>query len=703
MLGNGGARFYQRREEHVGRESDDVGGSPFAPGTLLLGRYEYVRVLGRGAMGEVLDVRDRMSGQRYALKRIPPELVRNHAQMGAVRANFNLVQGLTHPHIAVTRFLEADHATGQVYILMDLVRGRDLQAWLEERRHRQADPAAPLPLPIALGIAEQAASALDYAHSLPIYDDDGKISRSGILHRDLKPANMMVVDGRDYRPGVPFVQLVDFGLAAEIQASLLSSTMHVDGVNRMAGTPLYMAPEQWAGRTLTRSIDQWALAVMLYEMAEGGPPFHASTREELRTRVLTGDAMPPEILSHSQWNALKVALDRDRTKRYPNCTSLVQAVAAATTVPNDLRTLQPDPSSSGSNREASPAVGSTSVWPRAHASTTPGTQEPPRTPTEPPLQKSLGETRRPHASALGGALVVMATTAGLVALATFSPFASAPEPAPAPAPPPTVEAISPVVLKAEGAKAGEERSDNALGMKMVWCPPGKFLMGSPATDAEAAGDEKPQVEVELSRGFWLGKYEVTQGEWKGLMGTEPWKDGVIVKEGADYAATYVRWEDGESFCKKLTERDASSGKLSAGWSYRLPSEAEWEYACRAGSATRYGFGDDAGVLGSYAWYDKNASDRDEKYANQVGLKKPNRWGLHDVHGNVWEWCGDWYGEKLLGGQNPLGPLEGSGRVNRGGSWGSGAAFCRSASRFRDGPWLRLISLGFRVARVPDRE
>ena len=204
------------------------------------------------------------------------------------------------------------------------------------------------------------------------------------------------------------------------------------------------------------------------------------------------------------------------------------------------------------------------------------------------------------------------------------------------------------------------------------------------------------VVVTLTKPFELGKYEVTQGQWKSVMGTEPWDGKGDVQADKDCPATYVSWDDATEFCKKLTEIERKSGTLKAGEEYRLPTEAEWEYACRAGTETAFSFGDDESKLGEYAWFTGNTGS--EQYAHKVGTKKPNPWGLHDMHGNVWEWCSDWYDETRFYGTDPVGLEEGSGRVFRGGSWWNGPDGCRSASRHYVVPSYRLYNLGFRVAR-----
>jgi formylglycine-generating enzyme required for sulfatase activity len=215
-----------------------------------------------------------------------------------------------------------------------------------------------------------------------------------------------------------------------------------------------------------------------------------------------------------------------------------------------------------------------------------------------------------------------------------------------------------------GTKAGQVREDNGLKMKLVWCPPGQFTMGSPNDEKGHLLDET-QVPVTLTNGFWLGEHEVTQAEWKHVMKTSPWSGTIYVKEGDDYPATYLTWDDAMKFCEKLTETERGARRLPRGWKYTLPTEAQWEYACRAGTKSRFSFGDDESNLGDYAWFAKNAWHAGEKYAHLVGQKKPNAFGFYDMHGNQRDWCRDWYGDKLVGGTDPQGPSAGSQRVFRG--------------------------------------
>jgi len=236
--------------------------------------------------------------------------------------------------------------------------------------------------------------------------------------------------------------------------------------------------------------------------------------------------------------------------------------------------------------------------------------------------------------------------------------------------------------------------ENSVGMVLVPIPAGEFYMGSPELEKFRDNDET-RHRVKLMKSFHLGRTEVTQGQWKAVMGTTPWKDEDYTREGDDYPAVNVSWDDAVEFCRKLSEKE--------GVEYRLTTEAEWEYACRAGTTTAFSFGDDESQLGMYAWFtnlnSNTAADVDEFYAHIVGQKKPNPWGLCDMHGNVFEWCQDWHAEYRSGEfTDSAGPASGSNRVVRGGSWRDLTWYCRSAYRDGYAPSGRYIALGFRVLR-----
>ena len=228
---------------------------------------------------------------------------------------------------------------------------------------------------------------------------------------------------------------------------------------------------------------------------------------------------------------------------------------------------------------------------------------------------------------------------------------------------------------------------NSIGMELIEIPAGTFTMGS-YEDEKYRHEDEAKVRVTLTKSFRLSKYEVTQGQWKSVMGTEPWKGLAEVQADKDCPATCVSWDEATEFCEKLTAIERKAGKLKANEEYRLPTETEWEYACRAGTTTAFSFGDDESKLGEYAWFRGNTFSAGEEYAHKVGLKKPNPWGLYDMHGNVWERC-----SQKRDGMS----LDGPGV--RGGGWWFESGYCRSANRHTGFVQMeREEYLGFRVAR-----
>jgi formylglycine-generating enzyme required for sulfatase activity len=277
-------------------------------------------------------------------------------------------------------------------------------------------------------------------------------------------------------------------------------------------------------------------------------------------------------------------------------------------------------------------------------------------------------------------------------------------------------------------------------VEMIWIPPGTFVMGSPESDPMSNADERSQTHVKLTKGFWIGKTIFTIGQWKSVTGLDVrGKLGKVLDddtlydlggkkqtvrdfmrfsrdadpgrylagEGLDLPMYFVSWNDAMELCKKLNDRERAAGRLPAGYEYNLPTEAQFEFACRAGTTdATY-----AGPLDKIAWYDANSPDG---YTGKgfpvsgrtggprpVAQKLPNAWGLYDMTGNVWQWCRDWYGPLPGGSQtDPTGPAVGTDRVNRGGSFGSGASSERSAARAKNPPAEASAYRGFRLALCP---
>ncbi len=230
---------------------------------------------------------------------------------------------------------------------------------------------------------------------------------------------------------------------------------------------------------------------------------------------------------------------------------------------------------------------------------------------------------------------------------------------------------------------------DSIGMKLVYIPAGSFMMGS----RDSKDGLLPQHEVRISKGFWMGQTEVTKGQYESVMNAQPWSGKVNVRADPNSPAVYVSWDDAEEFCRKLSQQEGST--------YRLPTEAEWEYACRAGTTTRFSFGDSDSSLGDYAWYASNAFHVDERYAHPVRQKKPNPWGLYDMHGNVWEWCSDYYDKDYYSSSPntyPKGPPTASSRCLRGGCWIRTEYALRCSSRISVNPGDRPSYVGIRVVR-----
>jgi formylglycine-generating enzyme required for sulfatase activity len=249
---------------------------------------------------------------------------------------------------------------------------------------------------------------------------------------------------------------------------------------------------------------------------------------------------------------------------------------------------------------------------------------------------------------------------------------------------------------------------------MVWIPPGRFVIGSPENERGRDDDrEGPQTRVSLTKAFWMGKYEVTQREYLAVMGSNPsfYQPEMGFPEDLDRPVERVSWDDAVAYCQKLTEQERTAGRLPTGYVYRLPTEAEWEYACRAGTTTRFSFGDAlecedgceyCALLDSHMWWYINGGP------GRVGQKLPNPWGLHDLHGNVMEWCQDWF-DHYPGGMvvDPQGPTTGERCVFRGGyRWSvfdvrlGCVRSCRSAGRAYANPGSRFAHCGFRAVLAP---
>jgi serine/threonine protein kinase/formylglycine-generating enzyme required for sulfatase activity len=691
--------------------------SELVPG-LVLGAYKIIRKLGQGGMGLVFLAEHQRMERLVALKVLPPSVTKRYNAVERFHREVKAMARLSHPHI-VTAF-DADEARGLHFLVMEYVDGQDLAALVKKR--------GPLSVDQAVDYIVQGAKGLEYAH------------KRGLIHRDIKPSNFLVdTEG--------LVKILDLGLARfskQADDGEGPPGMDLTGTGVVVGTVDYMSPEQAEDtKRADARADIYSLGCSLFYLISGRSMFSGDT---VVARLMAHQNQPvPSLRSINP----VVPEELDRIHRKMVAKKKDDRYQTATALLDDLRKLAPEAFAGQGPRFAPDAARpvndeQTFVGPLSGSVTSGSTAIAEVTPAS--LSKALGAGMRPPGNKK---LLVGAAAAALVLLmgwvivfrdkdgkevgrvevpgagpavvqtansgtATITRTGDASQPDqeavnsatgssrdgwqswPADAPKLAIAPFDPAQAKqhqeewAAYLKVPVEYA-NTIGMKLRLIPPGEFTMGSPAGEV-GRSDNETQVSVTLTRAFQMSRTEVTQGQWRAVMGTEPWKGQSYVQEGDDYPATFVNWEEAVSFCEKLS---ANEGK-----GYRLPTEAEWEWACRAGSRTAYSFGGSEGDLGRYAWFNLNAWEVGEKYAHRVGQKLPNGFGLSDMYGNVWELCGDWYGEKLVGGSNPVGASSGSLRVARGGCWNLTAGICRSAHRSRFVPSYGDYFIGFRLALSP---
>jgi formylglycine-generating enzyme required for sulfatase activity len=486
-------------------------------------------------------------------------------------------------------------------------------------------------------IVRQVGNALSAAH------------REGIHHRDVKPENIMLQSLED---GEERVKLIDFGIASIRDARVASSGSSTN----IAGTLTYMAPEQCQGRSSAAS-DIYALGVVAYELVTGRPPFTAENPIQLVGMLLEGVKVKPKDLR----------------------TNLPEAAQAAI-----LKALAKNPEE---------RFATAREFGEAFANGLAGSAQPP--PPVQPAAERLQTSRLDLRVITAGVLIVAIAAVALVywrisaststtkddgkRTTAVVPTVVLPETNPAP-PLPSIERSSPskgVATVAKGTIATKEQPELQAGAVKVnpkdgqryrWIPPGTFEMGCSDGDVECVANEKPARTVTLTRGFWIGETEVTQAAYQKVSGQNP-----STSKGAALPVDNVNWHDAQSYCEAV--------------GMRLPTEAEWEYAARAGSLhSRYG------DLVSIAWYRWNSEGK----THDVGQKRANAWGLHDTLGNLWEWMADWHSANLSNSEtDPGGPAVGEYRSTRGGNFNVAPPVLRVSVRRRDPPGRRSDYIGFR--------
>jgi formylglycine-generating enzyme required for sulfatase activity/serine/threonine protein kinase len=653
------------------QEASALDARRFAP--FPLQRYRPVRILGAGGFGTVFLCEDGFFRNRQvAIKSLHAvELGRSVLD---VFGEAHALTAVNHP--AIIGVLDCNYADleqqARPYIVMPYFPGVSLSEYLEGGGSFVTEEL----LPIALEIAR----AMQAAHT------------QGVLHRDLKPDNILV-----RREGSAWqVKIIDFGLALHRQAietSLAITSARTVLTESVAGTLQYAPPEQ-LGRL---------------PQVKPGPYSDVFSFGKLCCYVLFRNTEPRSrqlnTLPDPLRDLLEGCIEQDITYRHPSFDVVVPVLEG-------LQYPEPNPSATGPSEPKASATGpsepeASATEPSEPEASATVLHKAPALPPEPPslapnARRLLGERAREALDRSRGrfsredrqALIELARGLGIN-------------------PQRAVEICKKMEVLWRKARrsswwrdpGAEEASEsdleaiplghlqrNQLGMAFAWIPPGQFLMGSPPDEEGRDEDERPHA-VTLTQGFYLGIHPVTQEQWRAIVGHNPSNF-----TGKNRPVECVSWEDAQRFCKKLNQR--------YGQRYRLPTEAEWEYACRAGTTTAYSFGDtispDQANYNSPAAYGSALPGVVREETTPVGLFPANAWGLYDMHGNVWEWCADWYGLYPRGSFiDQTGPEAGTLRVLRGGSWYFNARNCRSACRARGAPGYRNSTVGFRIVWEPD--
>ncbi|MDB5339502.1 MAG: pknB 29, partial [Planctomycetaceae bacterium] len=616
-----------------------------------IGHYEVLQVLGRGGFGIVLRAFDDVLQRIVALKVLAPTIaVTSAARKRFLREARSSAQ-VRHENVVQVYAVEEQPLP---YLVMEFIPGETLQ--------QRLDGTGPLDPREIVSLGRQIAEGLAAAHA------------TGLIHRDIKPGNVLIEGGHQR------VKITDFGLArAADDASLTQS-----GV--LAGTPMYMAPEQARGDSLDHRADLFSLGSVLYVMASGRPPFRAATTYAVLRRVVEDVPTPirdviPEM---PQWLAGVIAklhaknpADRFQSAReVADVLADVEARLKANVSLDDVLGI-------GQNK---------------------------------PVAAKSGRWKWLAAAALMLPILALGATeiTGITTLLGPRPTSLDPQQATAAATARVGDAGSAQPRPPETGKPAAQFT-NSLGMKFNLIPAGKFRMGTPPEEMKLLSEqnkdegfnhmllkEGPEHDVEISQPFYLGTTEVTIGQFRLFVKANPdydlgapgW-DQAAFPQTDEHPVVQVSWHHAQKFCNWLSDKE--------GQRYRLPTEAEWEYSCRAGkSGHRYCFGNEDAELPNYAWYRANQSGG----THPVGQKLPNAWGLYDMHGNVFEHCQDWRDHdyyKYSPVRDPQGPNTGTHRVTRGGGWYFAADHCRNAFHSWLAPHERRDHVGFRVVRVAPPE
>lgn len=537
-------------------------------------------------------------------------------------------------HPHIVTIFQVGEDRGAPFLAMEFLEGEPL----DDRLRRETR----LPVPEILRIGREIAEGLEAAHE------------KCLIHRDIKPANLWLEGKKGH------VKILDFGLARA-----MGDTTHLTQSGAIIGTPAYMAPEQARTEKVDLRCDLFSLGCVLYCMCTGQRPFKGHDTISILMALATENPPSPVSLN------LEIPTELSDLVMHLLAKKPEDRPASAKVVAETLQKI-----------EANTAEMTATPGRKTGKVKKGGTKKMEAARTQ---AGQLAKRRLPLLWLVGGGVLGL----GLVGLLWFFLVRSGGKQEGEEGKP---EGGSPVAKKPETSPKPPEPFTNSLGMKFVWIPPGNFMMGSPKEEKErqtVVGGDETQHKVTLTKGFYMGVYTVTQEEWLAVIG------GINpsnFKGEKNLPVEQVSWDDCQEFIKKLREKDK---KL-----YRLPFEAEWEYACRAGTTTPFFFGET--ISTDKANYNGEIYGTGKKGVNSqktipVGSFPANAFGLHDMHGNVFQWCQDWLGDypqrEVV---DPQGPEKGILRVVRGGSWGNWPPLCRSAVRGRGGPGDRNGFCGFRL-------
>ncbi|MFQ5733816.1 MAG: bifunctional serine/threonine-protein kinase/formylglycine-generating enzyme family protein [Planctomycetaceae bacterium] len=666
----------------------------------FLGRYKLLNLIGSGGMGTVYQARDSELHRIVALKVLSDRLLRDAASVARFRREIRAAAALEHENIV--RAYDAGEADDVHYFVMEYVQGTDLASLVKAN--------GPLAARVAAGCIRQAAAGMEYAHS------------KGIIHRDIKPANLLL-------DGSGTVKILDMGLAHVESGVDLATQTNLTGTNMVMGTVDYMSPEQALDtKQADARSDIYSLGCTLFMLLTGRAMYDDGT--PMKKLLAHRESEVPSLMSTVQiadsengtpalmelQTVYRRMVAKEPAKRYQTMAEVVDALrAVARPEAEHSVTMLAD----NSLRDATPSSPGQPVG----ETTSVGVLDNALPDAELQSRESRPMGRR-GLIAGGGAIVCLSLLLVLWGAGMFSEkppegsvagtnggHANTGKTAAVVAKAPLTATQAAAHQAAWARRLGREiETTNSIGMKLRIIPPGEFRMGSPDTDRSASQDEKPQHPVRISRPCLMSTFEVTYGEFHNFVEATGHKTdaeksgsghGVVGREivqGSQFTwkntgsgqsqwspVVNVSWNDANAFCAWLSKKE--------GVTYRLPTEAEWEFACRAGTTSRFSFGDDAEVLGEYGWYGLRP--------NTVGLKKPNPFGLYDMYGNVAEWCADGYAEYSR--ELTIDPLAvGEDRIQRGGGFDSQPMQFGSARRRGRPPAAANCNTGFRVVRVlPD--